>query len=502
MTVINDAVTAYHETLQQTIKQGGYGRVPQGSRRKKRYRASDWTPAEIPTALWLDAADTDTITEAAGFVSQWDDKSGNGNHFTQAVGTAQPTTGTRKINGLNVLGFGGLAWMRTFYSQHVNPTDFTLFIVLISENEGDAVSVFNVRGASANGFILYHKDGRWTGYVGDGVDWDHGKMQGSVVTNKPTMIGLYADRNGSGLWVDGGVATQSVGYKPNSDRPFYIGTADFGLPWSGVVAEIILVPAVLDIVNRLKFESYLTAKWAIPSAYPNPNWGWSVSDDWSPNEIETVLWLDAADSGTITETAGFVSQWDDKSGNGYHFTQSVGTAQPATGVANVNSINAIDFDGGVQRFLELTTTEEIDVSGSICFAVIKTLEYDELGMILASRTVNNQCLRRATLGGYLPSLSYHDSVRTEYASREFTFGTPELLAVSYGSSSAGIYINGVLELVGVFSGSMAVSQIGRLQTSTLPNHFCVAEIIITAENSGVTRQRVEYYLKTKWRLRI
>ena len=501
MTVINDAVTAYYETLQQTIKQGGYGRVPQGSRRKKRYKATSWTPAEITTALWLDAADTDTITEAAGFVSQWDDKSGNGNHFTQAVGSAQPGTGRRKINGLNVLEFDRGAWMGKFYGPSLNPADFTLFIVLIGENNGDACVLFNPRGSLGLGFILYNKDGRWTGYVGNGVNWDDGKMQGSVVTNKPTMLGMYADRNSSGLWVDGGLATQSGRYKPNTDRPFYIGTADFGLPWSGVMAEIILVPTVLDTVNRLKFESYLTAKWAIPSAYPNPNWGWGVSDDWLPNEIETLLWLDAADAGTITEAAGFVSQWDDKSGNGNHFTQAVGNSQPTTGVANVNSINAIDFNGSVQRFLTLTTGE-LNVVGRICFAVIKTFEADISGHVLSSRINNNQALRRATLGGSIDSLSYHDGVQTVYTSHGFTFGTPELLAISYGSSSAGIYINGVLEHVGIFNGTMLVSQIGRLQTGTVPNHFCVAEIIITAENSGVTRQRIEYYLKTKWRLRI
>ena len=38
-----------------------------------------WTPSLITTALWLDASDTDTITEnplVPGAVQQWDDKSG------------------------------------------------------------------------------------------------------------------------------------------------------------------------------------------------------------------------------------------------------------------------------------------------------------------------------------------------------------------------------------------------------------------------------------------
>ncbi|MEA3323470.1 MAG: DUF2341 domain-containing protein [Patescibacteria group bacterium] len=42
-----------------------------------------------------------------------------------------------------------------------------------------------------------------------------------------------------------------------------------------------------------------------------------------------VLWLDAADTPTITQTAGAVSQWDDKSGNAHHVSQSNAGAQPS-----------------------------------------------------------------------------------------------------------------------------------------------------------------------------
>ena len=51
-------------------------------------------------------------------VSQWDDKSGNGNNATQAIGTRQPATGT-KINELNTVTFDGTA-------DHMNFTDKTV----------------------------------------------------------------------------------------------------------------------------------------------------------------------------------------------------------------------------------------------------------------------------------------------------------------------------------------------------------------------------------------
>ena len=51
-----------------------------------------WTPALLGAdlALWLDAADADTITLNGSNVSQWDDKSGNGRNVSQAVAAQQP----------------------------------------------------------------------------------------------------------------------------------------------------------------------------------------------------------------------------------------------------------------------------------------------------------------------------------------------------------------------------------------------------------------------------
>lgn len=54
---------------------------------------------------WYDAYDAATITHSGGSVSQWDDKSGYGNHATQGTGSLQPTTGTRSQNSLNVIDF-------------------------------------------------------------------------------------------------------------------------------------------------------------------------------------------------------------------------------------------------------------------------------------------------------------------------------------------------------------------------------------------------------------
>lgn len=55
-----------------------------------------WVPSDFGFQLWLDARDASTVTIATG-VSQWNDKSGNANNFTQATGSLQPsyTSGQR-----------------------------------------------------------------------------------------------------------------------------------------------------------------------------------------------------------------------------------------------------------------------------------------------------------------------------------------------------------------------------------------------------------------------
>lgn len=49
-----------------------------------------WTPANISTALWLDANDRTTITLNGATVSSWADKSGNGKNATQSTAANQP----------------------------------------------------------------------------------------------------------------------------------------------------------------------------------------------------------------------------------------------------------------------------------------------------------------------------------------------------------------------------------------------------------------------------
>jgi hypothetical protein len=57
-----------------------------------------------------------------------------------------------------------------------------------------------------------------------------------------------------------------------------------------------------------------------------------------------VLWLDADDSSSIIYDVA-VAEWQDRSGNNHHATQSIGDAQPALSVDGFGSRSAMEFDG-------------------------------------------------------------------------------------------------------------------------------------------------------------
>lgn len=76
-----------------------------------------------------------------------------------------------------------------------------------------------------------------------------------------------------------------------------------------------------------------------------------------------VLWLDADDESTITESSGDISQWDDKSPAGNDVTQGTLADQPDTGVDTQNSRNVTTWTGGTatgDRMIKTSMSETVE----------------------------------------------------------------------------------------------------------------------------------------------
>jgi hypothetical protein len=104
-------------------------------------------------------------------------------------------------------------------------------------------------------------------------------------------------------------------------------------PWYGHICEVIVYNSALTISQRQQVEAYLAWKWglraSLPSTHPFYKIPTNTATPFNPHMVSGLaLWLDAADTTTITQSGGNVSQWNDKSGNGYNFAQGTSANQP------------------------------------------------------------------------------------------------------------------------------------------------------------------------------
>jgi hypothetical protein len=360
-----------------------------------------WTPALISTALWLDAADATTITESGGAVSAMADKSGNARNFSQATGSLQPTTGASTQNGLNVLDFAADyltstdpvgEW--TFMHDGTKHSAFCVIAVGDSSNPNAFYGIAgNNRSSTANpGWSLYYDDrltqtrnDRLLANVTNGAA---GLASSSNLTADDfapaqtfTLVGVEADpsnvtaslrsvlrANGGAIVAQNNVDTTS----PVATAPNYavqIGAVGDGVgALVGKIAEVIFVEGEISTATRQRMEGYLAHKWGLegdlPSGHPYKNS--PPTQQWTIADATTALWLDAADATTITEASGVVSEWSDKSGNGYDVSQATPGARPVVSAAAQNGLDAIAFDGTDDL---LTTSVNFPITGNSEFAI-------------------------------------------------------------------------------------------------------------------------------------
>ena len=210
-----------------------------------------FSPLDLSPVLWLDASDTSTITEVGGAVSQWDDKSGNGNDVVQATAALQPTTGTRTLNGLNVLDFTSDALANALTISQPN----TVFVVA----QRDAAIEGLLLSSSSPGVYFYYL-ANLNMYTNDGVNLSTAI---NVVTTDPTIWRRLANSTSSAIHRNG-VSVASGNSGTNTWGEFKIGTSGGGVnAFDGIFAEIIVVDGTLTAGEIADTEQYLADKWGI-----------------------------------------------------------------------------------------------------------------------------------------------------------------------------------------------------------------------------------------------
>lgn len=237
--------------------------------------STNYNPPFVPTditgcTLWLDAADSATITESSGLVSQWDDKSTNAYALT-ATTTQRPTTGTRTINSLNVLDFNGTSNRLRRDSSPINNASngrWTLFVVA----EADSVAALShlVEGDDGSDFrvaqYLRIDAGGAPRVIGfNGIVQD---ATTAISTATPYLFRSVNTGSAIEVFVDGvsDGATSGTSSAYSAAAKLSIGSfPDFAAVdiqfWDGKIAEVVCYDSSLSAGDITSVEDYLSAKW-------------------------------------------------------------------------------------------------------------------------------------------------------------------------------------------------------------------------------------------------
>ncbi len=227
-------------------------------------------PRKPGLQVWLDMADTSTITQVAGAVSQINDKSGNGNNATQGVGAAQPGTGGATQNGKNVLTFDGGDWMSIVNSASINLAGSCTFFLVgnltnttgtartyLAKNVNDS---YRLRVDQTTNFpwLLLNDGSGLTTYTGNLAVTIGSAVILTTVVDIGNNVKFF--QNGA----DFGTSAISQASITQSSNPLIIGSIDgFSEFWLGSIGEILIYDRALSVSETTQINRYLSNKWGI-----------------------------------------------------------------------------------------------------------------------------------------------------------------------------------------------------------------------------------------------
>jgi hypothetical protein len=234
----------------------------------------DYNPLSIPGCeLWLDAADTATLTTSGQTVTGWADKSQTGKTVTVS---SSPSLSGISQNAYQTIAFNNNLLTTTLPSA-IRTNDYAL-VAVWKQYTPSTVSPLSIgeNGGPAAGI----------GYNGSYYNLFEWGQTESQLTSSP---GQYVIQIGTRitsvkrLYINGTAAPSAVGEQDLTNKDILIGRgAGFGI--TGEIAEIFVFSGSLSTTNRQLLESYLAQKWGLqqflPSNHPNftvpagfVNWG-------------------------------------------------------------------------------------------------------------------------------------------------------------------------------------------------------------------------------------
>lgn len=217
---------------------------------------------------------------------------------------------------------------------------------------------------------------------------------------------------------------------------------------------------------------------------------------WTPANITTQLWLDAADSSTITLDGGAVSQWGDKSGNGRNATQTTAANRPVVLSANINGLNVLSFDNSNDAMT--TNWNSTATNNYMIFSVANLNTGSGFRRMIASTTYNNHI---TPINGGNPNQAIQ--IKSSDVSAQWATGGTSNLSVLVAPTTGNFlhFSNGSERTINsVAVTDWGVLTLGRLAVFAEPMDGRFCELIVIYSSNITIRQLTEGYLAHKWGL--
>ena len=237
-----------------------------------------------------------------------------------------------------------------------------------------------------------------------------------------------------------------------------------------------------------------------------------------PTDITGLdLWLDASDNSTVLNNGGTaaadneaVRTWQDKSGNVNHAEQGSTTKRPLRRAAQINGLDALDFDG-TSDFMAGTadlTPRQTEAKTVFMVTYHKTSSTDTAMVLYSSATVGAH-------GAINAEVSYRCVGRTWVSTDPLAFGQATILTlaqsgagnlsstISMWEDGATIARNAGSSADGVPVDGAAIWEVGGTSRfgAYIDAYFCEV-IVYDSELSAGDRGDVETYLANKWGITI
>lgn len=461
-----------------------------------------FTPLDISGCiLWLDAQDRTSYTLSSSNVTQWNDKSGNGSNVVRM--STGPTVSN--FNGYPTLYIGGGGSLSN--SSLSIPTSYSVAAIVnrTSGQDYQYVSKFHVAG---DGYLFFGtSNGNFATFAGNGSTtwWDvNGNSPAVSVGSTPILLEAINDgttmtpyTNGIAQNTKTGTTAVATGLAIGSDR---LG----GQTLNGNLGEYLLYGRPISGAERQQLEGYMAWRWGrvsdLSSSHPfklvPP-----LVPAFTPLQISgCTLWFDATDPATITLSGSNVTQWNDKSGNGYNLVRM--SAGPVLSTLNGRPALNIGSGGSMSN-----ATAPMPTSYSIFIVANRTggTEYQYLTKIGTVDTMGYLFI--GTLNGNYATFAGTSSVTwwdSEANSPSVSVGSNgTVLGVVNNGSNLRPYTNGTLQTAknGTTTSTSGIV-IGSARGGGAVWTGSMGEFLFFNRAVGETeRQQIEGYLAQKWNTR-